>query len=78
MTELQKLKENRKILKRLEAELLTFRDESRDIHPRYLGLFPNKTPEEVRTAMIKAREADIVNYKHIIAHYETKLSQRGS
>jgi len=37
---------------------------------------PSKTPEQVRETMIKARTADILNYEHIIADYESKA--RGS
>ena len=52
------------------------KDRGRSVRDKYLALFPNSTPDEVRGKMIAARKADIRVFEHIIADYETKLQQK--
>lgn len=76
MTMEQKLKANRKILEQVKKDLAEFEDRGRPVRDKFLVLFPNSTPDEVRGKMIAARKADIRVFEHIIADYETKLQTK--
>lgn len=76
MTDEQKLKENRKILEQLKRDLADFENRGKLVPDKYLALFPNSTPDEVRGKMIAARKADIRVFEHIIADYENKLQTK--
>ena len=74
MTDAQKLKANKKILQQLQQELFDFKDNTKAIPEKYIKMFPTKDAAWIRHTMIRAREADVLNYQGIIESYEARLT----
>lgn len=71
MDKQSQLARNRGILENIRRQLADFQDESKPMPSWAMGLFPGQPESAVRERMIAAKQADIANYEHIIAQYES-------
>lgn len=65
------LTRNRGILENIKSQRADLQDPTKPVAQWMRNLFPGESEAQVRTKMIVAKTADVENYEHIVAQYES-------
>ena len=76
MTDIQKLGANERLLRATQKDILKLQNPLRAVESKFMLIFPDKDEAWVRETMIRARQADLVNYQSIVEYYRKLLGMR--